>query len=144
MAAAVGPVTAGPLVAAGIAPVVPERHRLAALVHTVSDHLVQTRVRRVRTPAGVLELRGQAASLDGEPLPISPVPMSLLRLLSRSPGEVVDRHRLPASMPGAKDLHAVEVAVARLRTGIGRPGVVAETVVKRGYRLATVGEDVPA
>lgn len=91
----------------------------------------------VRTPAGVLEVDGRTASLDGEPLPLSPVPLALLRLLSRSPGEVVDRHRLLATMPAASDLHAVEVAVARLRTGIGRPGVV-ETVVKRGYRLAVV------
>lgn len=33
------------------------------------------------------------------------------------------------------DEHAVEMAVARLRRGLGRPGIV-ETVVKRGYRLA--------
>jgi uroporphyrinogen-III synthase len=41
-------------------------------------------------------------------------------------------------LPGATDLHAVEVAIARLRAGLGCTGVV-ETVVKRGYRLATVG-----
>jgi uroporphyrinogen-III synthase len=33
------------------------------------------------------------------------------------------------------DEHAVEMAVARLRRGLGRSGIV-ETVVKRGYRLA--------
>jgi uroporphyrinogen-III synthase len=36
---------------------------------------------------------------------------------------------------GDADDHAVEVAVARLRTAIDAPRVV-QTVVKRGYRLA--------
>ena len=92
----------------------------------------------VRTPAGLLEIDERTASLDGEPLPLSPVPFALLRVLSDAPGEVVARQRLLAAMPAASDLHAVEVAVARLRTAIGRPGVV-ETVVKRGYRLAVAG-----
>ena len=33
------------------------------------------------------------------------------------------------------DEHAVEVAVARLRTALGDPRII-QTVVKRGYRLA--------
>ncbi len=136
--ACVGPVTAGPLEAVGCTPVVPDRYRLGALVRAVSDHLATERVREITTPAGVLHLRGQAATLDGQPLALSPVPLAVLRALARRPGEVVDRQRLLASLPGAADLHAVEVAVGRLRTGIGRPGVV-ETVVKRGYRLATTG-----
>jgi uroporphyrinogen-III synthase len=137
VAAAVGPVTAIPLVDAGIDPLVPDRYRLGALVRAVAEHLATSRVREIRTPAGVLHVRGQAATLDGVPLALSPVPLALLRALSRAPGEVVDRRRLLATMQGAGDLHAVEVAVARLRAGIGRPGVV-ETVVKRGYRLAVL------
>jgi uroporphyrinogen-III synthase len=134
--AAVGPVTAGPLVAAGLSPLVPDRYRLGALVRAVADHLAGERVREVRTAAGVLQLRGQAATLDGQALTLSPAPMAILRVLARRPGEVADRRRLLAALPGAADLHAVEVAVARLRSGLGRPGVV-ETVVKRGYRLTT-------
>lgn len=91
--------------------------------------------RRVTTPGGELVLGVEGVFLDGQPLAVSPVPLSLLRLLAHRPGEVVDRQRLLDAMPGAKDVHAVEMAVARLRTAIGRPGVV-ETVVKRGYRLA--------
>ncbi|HEY6797922.1 MAG TPA: uroporphyrinogen-III synthase [Kineosporiaceae bacterium] len=132
--AAVGPVTAAPLVAAGLSPLVPDRFRLGALVRAVADHLAQERVREVRTAAGVLHLRGQAATLDGRPLTLSPAPMAILRALALRPGEVVDRRRLLAALPGAADLHAVEVAVARLRSGLGRVGIV-ETVVKRGYRL---------
>lgn len=139
VAAAVGPVTAAPLVEGGIMPVVPDRYRLGALVRAVTDHLVSTRVREIRTPVGVLQVRGQAATLDGRPLPLTPVPMALLRALTRAPGEVVDRQRLLATMPGAKDQHAVEVAVARLRAGIGSRSVI-ETVVKRGYRLRTSPE----
>jgi uroporphyrinogen-III synthase len=133
--AAVGPVTAEPLRAVGLDPLVPDRFRLGALVRAVADHLATERIREVPTPAGVLQVRGQAATLDGRPLPLSPAPMAILRALVRRPGEVVDRPRLLTVLPGAADLHAVEVAVGRLRSGLGRPGVV-ETVVKRGYRLA--------
>src|SRR4051812_8808744 len=38
--AAVGPVTAGPLIEAGLQPLVPDRYRLGALVRAVADHLV--------------------------------------------------------------------------------------------------------
>ncbi|MBI3687723.1 MAG: uroporphyrinogen-III synthase [Actinobacteria bacterium] len=136
--AAVGPVTAGPLREAGLEPVVPDRYRLGALVRAVADHLVATRVRTVPTAGGALELRGQSASLDGRPLTLSPAPMAMLRALARLPGQIVARETLLAALPAAGDPHAVEVAVGRLRSGIGVPGVV-RTVVKRGYCL-----DVPA
>ena len=45
-----------------------------------------------------------------------------------------DDQSLLAELPSAVDEHAVEVAVARLRSMLGRPGLV-ETVVKRGYRV---------
>jgi uroporphyrinogen-III synthase len=134
VAAAVGPVTAAPLRAVGLDPLVPDRFRLGALVRAVADHLATERVREVKTAGGLLQVRGQAVTLDGEPLSLSPAPMAILRALVRRPGEVVDRPRLLGVLPGAADLHAVEVAVGRLRVGLGRPGVV-ETVVKRGYRL---------
>jgi len=133
--AAVGPVTAGPLRSVGLDPLVPDRFRLGALVRAVADHLASERILDVATTGGLLRLRGQVAMLDGRPLTLSPAPLAILRALVRRPGEVVDRRRLLAALPGAADLHAVEVAVARLRTGLGTSGVV-ETVVKRGYRLA--------
>ncbi|HEY0804905.1 MAG TPA: winged helix-turn-helix domain-containing protein, partial [Pseudonocardiaceae bacterium] len=43
---------------------------------------------------------------------------------------------LLAALPGAGEEHAVETAVARLRSALGEPRLV-QTVVKRGYRLAT-------
>lgn len=135
LTAAVGPVTAGPLLAAGLSPLIPDRFRLGALVRIVADHLVAERVRDVPIVGGTLQLRGQAAVLDGRPVPLTPAPMSILRSLARRPGHVVDRRHLLTTLPGAADPHAVEMAVARLRKSLGRPDLV-ETVVKRGYRLA--------
>jgi uroporphyrinogen-III synthase len=140
VAAAVGPITAGPLRDIGLDPLVPDRSRLGALVRAVAVHLTDCRVRRLPTPGGVLELRGQAAALDGRSLVLSPAPLAMLRTLAQRPGQVVDRPTLLAALPGAADLHAVEMAVARLRSGLGVPGVV-ETVVKRGYRLAVSDRD---
>jgi uroporphyrinogen-III synthase len=137
MPCAVGPITAMPLRDAGLDPLVPDRSRLGALVRAVADHLTTRRVQSLPTSAGLLELRGQKATLDGRPLALSPAPLAMLRTLARRPGQVVDRQTLLAALAGAADLHAVEVAVGRLRAGLGQPGIV-ETVVKRGYRLAVV------
>jgi uroporphyrinogen-III synthase len=46
-------------------------------------------------------------------------------------------------LPGAEDVHAVEVTVNRLRTAVGRPELV-RTVVRRGYRLAVEPAGVPS
>jgi uroporphyrinogen-III synthase len=49
---------------------------------------------------------------------------------------VVSREELLAQLPGGgDDTHAVETAMARLRSALGAPNIV-QTVVKRGYRLA--------
>jgi uroporphyrinogen-III synthase len=47
---------------------------------------------------------------------------------------VLSRAALLRTLPRGADEHAVEMAVARLRAGLGTPRVV-QTVVKRGYRL---------
>jgi len=134
--AAVGEVTARPLREAGLQPLIPDRSRLGALIRTTTDHLVQSRVRRLPTVGGILELRGQGVLLDGREIALTPAPSAILRELARRPGSVVDRPTLLAALPGGGgDLHAVEVAVARLRAGLG-VGTLVQTVVKRGYRLA--------
>jgi len=143
--AAVGPVTAEPLRAAGLDPLVPERFRLGALVRALTERLADGRAvdsRDIATEGGLVRIRGNVVNLDGEAVHLSPVPMALLRVLARRPGEVVDRHRLLDALVEARDLHAVEVAVARLRTCFGQPGIV-ETVIGKGYRLATVADPVP-
>jgi uroporphyrinogen-III synthase len=120
--------------AAGLCPLVPDRHRLGALVRAVADHLAGHRVRTSGPASVYCTYEARPAILDEQSLNLSPAPKAILRALVQRPGEVVDRRRLLAALPGAADVHAVEVAVAQLRAGLGRP-VAVETVVKRGYRL---------
>jgi uroporphyrinogen-III synthase len=47
---------------------------------------------------------------------------------------VLSRAELLRALPRGSDEHAVEMAVARLRTALGGADFV-QTVVKRGYRL---------
>ncbi len=137
-AACVGPVTAGPLLDQGIPATWPDRYRLGALVRHVTEVLAGRA--RVLTVAGYrLEVRGSAVVVDGRLRPVPPGPMAVLRALARRPGRVVLRADLLAELPGGgADEHAVEAAIARLRSSLGAPKVV-QTVVKRGYRLALAG-----
>ncbi|MGW4646105.1 uroporphyrinogen-III synthase [Kitasatospora sp. NPDC004289] len=131
----VGPVTAAPLEELDIATVWPERMRLGAMVQLLTARL-PVRGRRLSVAGHQLELRGQAALVDGELRPVPPAGMALLRALARRPGWVVARAELLRALPGSgNDEHAVETAMARLRAALGTPNLVA-TVVKRGYRLA--------
>ncbi len=132
LAVAVGPVTAGPLDAAGIPSRQPERARLGALAREVVARLPE-RDPVLTIGQHMLQVRGYAAVVDGRVVELAPGPMAVLRELARRPGHVVPRSDLIASLPGGGDGHAVEMAVTRLRAALGAP--VVETVVKRGYRL---------
>lgn len=135
--AAVGPVTARPLEHVGIAPLLPERARLGSLVRAIVGHYEAMVSTAVETVAGPLQLRSTAAVLGDRVLAVSPSGMSVLHLLVDAKGDVVTRADVLKVLPGdSASGHAVEVAVARLREAIGDRRVV-ETVVKRGYRLAT-------
>jgi uroporphyrinogen-III synthase len=134
VAAAVGPVTAAPLVAAGIEPIQPERYRMGALIRLVCEHLESTRIFRLDTRHGPLALRGSVVDVDDRRVSLAPVALTLLRTLMQARGSVVGRERLAASLPGTTDQHALEVALSRLRQTLGVPGLIA-TVVKRGYRI---------
>ncbi|WP_406106250.1 uroporphyrinogen-III synthase [Streptomyces sp. NBC_01003] len=133
--ACVGPVTALPLQAHGVDTVQPERFRLGPLVQLLCTEL-PGRARTLPVAGHRVEIRGQAVLVDGDLHPVPPAGMSLLRSLSRRPGWVVPRAELLRALPGAgSDEHAVETAMARLRTALGTPKLI-QTVVKRGYRLA--------
>jgi uroporphyrinogen-III synthase len=134
LAVAVGPVTAGPLDAAGIPSFQPERARLGALAREVVARLPE-RDPVLELGPHTLQVRGYAVVLDGRVVELAPGPMAVLRELARRPGHVVPRADLIASLPGGGDGHAVEMAVTRLRAALGAP--VVETVVKRGYRLTS-------
>ncbi|MGL4173132.1 MAG: uroporphyrinogen-III synthase [Actinomycetota bacterium] len=136
-AAAVGPVTAGPLRDKGIEPLIPERGRLGALVRSLVAHLDWAHG-AVQTTAGSLRLRRGAALLDGRVLPLSPSGLAVLRRLVADAGTVVPRETLLTTLPGTSaDPHAAEVAIARLREGLGHKDLIT-TVVKRGYLLRTI------
>ncbi|MEV6316689.1 uroporphyrinogen-III synthase [Streptomyces sp. NPDC051776] len=133
--ACVGPVTALPLEAYDIATAQPERFRLGPLVQLLCLEL-PGRIRALPVAGRRLEVRGHAALVDGELRAVPPAGIALLRSLARRPGWVVSRAELLRALPGAgTDEHAVETAMARLRTALGAPKLI-QTVVKRGYRLA--------
>ncbi|MGV9346372.1 uroporphyrinogen-III synthase [Streptomyces spiralis] len=135
LAACVGPVTAVPLQAHGIDTVQPERFRLGPLVQLLCREL-PARAHPLPVAGHRLEIRGHAVLVDGDLKPVPPAGMALLRALARRPGWVVARADLLRALPGAgRDEHAVETAMARLRTALGAPKLI-QTVVKRGYRLA--------
>lgn len=135
LSACVGPVTALPLQARGVDTVQPERFRLGPLVQILCQEL-PSRARTLPVAGHRVEIRGHAVLVDDELRPVPPAGMSLLRTLARRPGWVVSRAELLRALPGAgSDEHAVETAMARLRTALGAPKLV-QTVVKRGYRLA--------
>ncbi|MDT0267855.1 uroporphyrinogen-III synthase [Streptomyces sp. DSM 44915] len=135
LVACVGPVTALPLQAHEVPTRQPERFRLGPLVQLLCAEL-PSRVPVLPVAGHRLEIRGRAVVLDGALRPVAPAGMALLRALARRPGWVVPRAELLRALPGAgRDEHAVETAMARLRTALGVPTVV-QTVVKRGYRLA--------
>ncbi len=133
MAAAVGPVTAGPLVEVGVDPVVPERYRLGALIRLVCDRLARDQVLRLRAAEQVLELRGRALTVGDHEVLLGPTALALFRRLAATEA-VVPKRDLLACMPEGGDEHALEVAVSRLRRTLGSTGLIS-TVVKRGYRL---------
>jgi uroporphyrinogen-III synthase len=134
VAAAVGPVTALPLVAAGIEPIQPERFRMGALIRLVCEHLETNRVVRLDTRHGPLALRGSIVDVADRRVSLAPVALMILRSLVLAGGSVVARDRLAAGLPGTNDEHALEVALSRLRQTLAVPGLIA-TVVKRGYRI---------
>lgn len=135
LAACVGDVTAGPLAKFGVPVVRPARARMGALVRELALAL-PARAIRLKVGCRTVELRGQGVLVDGRFRPVPPAPMAVLRALADLPGRVVSRPALLAALPGAGEEHAVETAVARLRSALGEPSLV-QTVVKRGYRLAT-------
>ncbi len=133
--AAVGPITAGPLVDAGIPVLMAERGRLGSLVRGVVTHFGGGSAPTLQTSAGALQLRSGGAFIDGRFIALSRTAARLLGVLFDARGDVVPRAQLVEALPrtGQGD-HAVEMAVARVRETLGVPGVI-KTVIKRGYRL---------
>jgi uroporphyrinogen-III synthase len=134
VAAAVGPVTAAPLRAAGIEPIQPDRYRMGALIRLVCEYLEEQRIFRLRTKHGLIELRGRIVVVGERRANLAPTSLTLFRSLLAARGSVLSRAGLTASLPEMQDDHAFDVAISRLRQALPVPGLVA-TVIKRGYRI---------
>lgn len=133
--ASVGPVTAAPLLQAGLRSSYPSRWRMGALVRELVKHYAEDD-RAVDTPYGPLVMRATGAVLDGRLLPLTPTGLGLLRALAHAAGGVLTREQLAVLLPGARaQPHAVEAAINRLRENSGSRDLV-RTVVKRGYALS--------
>jgi len=135
----VGPVAAAPLERLGVLTVQPAQARIGALVHALTAALERKSV-HVGAAGHDLEIRGAGAVVDGLFRPLPPAPAAVLQALARRPGRVLSRAELHQALPGDGDEHTVEMAVSRLRAGLGDPGCVLN-VVKRGYRLACETQD---
>ena len=132
----VGPVTAAAWMPYGVPAAHPSRSRLGAMVTALEAELASREAGAVLEVAGhALLVCGDQVSVDGVPVRLSGAPLAVLTALAEQPGRVVSRRQLMAHLPSglASSEHAVEMAVARLRTAIGSDLV--QTVVKRGYRL---------
>ncbi len=137
----IGPICARPLLSAGVPCVWPERGRLGALVRTLTGELTARCRREFDTAAGPVVVQGTAVLAGGTTWWLPPLPAAVLRALAERPGTVLSRTDLlrgvwPGPAGRRPDEHAVEAAVARLRTALGPYGRLVETVTKRGYRLA--------
>ncbi|GAB2486519.1 uroporphyrinogen-III synthase [Nocardiopsis aegyptia] len=139
LAMCVGPVTARPLMAHDIPTVWPERARIGAQVRKLTEEL-PARFPTLSVAGHRLRLRGHAVLVDGTVHTLSPTLMRIMRELARRPGQVRDRAHLLTCLGEDADAHAVETAVARLRTALGDAKII-QTVVKRGYRLALDSTD---
>lgn len=132
--AVVGPVTAQPLLDAGVTPLIPERFRMGALIRLVCEHLALNHVRRLDTRSGNIELRGRSLRIDGQAVELAPAPLLLLRALLGAGGAVLSRESLSELLELRGSVHALDMTVSRLRSSLP-DGRLVETVVKRGYRI---------
>ncbi|MFM6850451.1 MAG: uroporphyrinogen-III synthase [Terrabacter sp.] len=133
-AAAVGPVTAAPLLDLGITPIVPDRYRMGALIRTVVEHLTVNGVEQVHTALGPLVVHGRRVTFGGQTVTLARGPRAMLAALMSEPGAVLSRERLLDELPDAENEHALDMAVSRLRSALPDRHLV-QTVVRRGYRL---------
>jgi uroporphyrinogen-III synthase len=131
--AAVGPVTAEPLRAAGIDPVIPNRHRLGALVRLVTEELTLRHIQRFHSNGAIIELRGHQVSVNDRRISLGPNSLALLVALASS-NSVLSRQELIACLPDNPDEHALHMAMSRLRRALEMPGLIT-TIMKRGYRF---------
>lgn len=130
----VGPVTAALLREVGIEPLVPERHRMGAMIRKLVEHLSASGSISCQTVLGSCELRGDTVLFNGQDRELSAIQLKLFRSLLSARGRVVSRARLVSLLPDGSSDHALDMALSRLRRALPDPRLIS-TVVKRGYRI---------
>ena len=138
LASCVGPVTAAAFEMWGVPSIYPDRSRLAAMVKQLETELPsRSDGQSVQVAGHTLLLHGDEVLLDG--VAVTPDPGAARRAAGAAgqprPRGLPARAARPRCRPAPPaSEHAVEMAVARLRSALGTRLV--QTVVKRGYRLA--------
>lgn len=104
----------------------------------------------VRTGRLVIDRPARSATVDGETVPLSGSEWAVLELLSRTPGEVLERDVLvaelwpdrigrrygaPSPLACQDPYQPLRMLVGRLRTKLGRAGRLVETRTAVGYLL---------
>lgn len=141
MPACLGPLSADPLSALGVTPMLAPSPLMADLVGAIRREL-PTRALVLALGGHEVEVRGQALVVDGDVVPVQAGPIAVLRALASRPGRVLSSSDIRALVPSwaAVDDHAIEMAISRLRralVGTRLSGAdVIQTVMRRGYRLA--------
>ncbi len=132
----VGPVCATGMTDSGFdEPLFPERYRLGAMIHQISNHYSTA---GVDTTLGGREIRlqGRVTMIAGDEVSLSDRERAVLEVLLERPGVVYSKDELLRRVwRGTEtDRHLVEVTVARLRRRLGTAADGIETVFRRGYR----------
>ncbi|MFI2710507.1 uroporphyrinogen-III synthase [Micromonospora sp. NPDC018662] len=140
LVACLGPLTAAPLRERGLTPMVAAVPCLDSLLAVLAER-VPGRGPTLDVNGHRMQIRSRSVAIDGLVVPVQAGPMTVLRVLARSPGRVTSSAEIRGASPawaGVND-HAVEMAVSRLRRAFdGTPlaGVdLVQTVVRGGYRL---------
>jgi len=141
-AACLGPLAAAPLRAKGLSPLLAAEAAMDSLVDLLVAELPQ-RAMVLDVGGHRIEVRGQGVVIGSQLVPIQPGPIAVLRALALRPGRVLSAAEIRALVPtwSAVDDHAIEMAVSRLRRSLGGTDLegveLVQTVMRRGYRLAT-------
>jgi uroporphyrinogen-III synthase len=136
----VGPVCGARAKSFGVVDTIEPVHpRLGAMVQACATSFVD-RSRRLYLGGHDVQVQGRFVVIDdGEPIALSDRERGVLDALAERPGAVQSKAALLKAVwgGGENDEHVVEVTVGRLRQRLGTAGLAVETVVRRGYRLAT-------
>lgn len=135
----VGPVTRAHAAAAGLTGLLePAQPRLGAMVQCLAAAF-DPRAVDLELDDHPVRLQGNLVVVGGEaPVSLTDRERSVLEVLSERQGVVISKQALLQRVwNDDSDEHAVEVTVGRLRRRLGPAGSSIETVMRRGYRLAT-------